>query len=386
MDPRPSYDIEAIRRRIPLLRNTIPMNNCSQAPQMDITRAAAEEYLDSWKNDGMDWDRWMGEVEASRVSFSRLINASPDEVSVCVSVSQATSSVASALDFSGPRKKVAVTEGEFPTVGHVWRAQERHGARLAWVPARDGVIPLEGYGDVLDEDTLLVSACHGYYQSGFKQDLSQVVAMSREVGALVYVDAYQTLGSCPLDVKALDLDFLASGNLKFLMGVPGIAFLYVKPALAEKLEPTLTGWGGRENPFAFDVKELSWAPLARRFDTGTPPVFEAYVARAAMDLLADIGLDSIQAWTEELSRALIEGGRDRGLAILGTEDPTQKAPTTAFLVEGDSHMAEVRLRERGVLASSRGPAVRLAPHFYSTLQDVDTALDALQEVVNTETT
>ena len=110
MNPSPSYDIESVRKRIPLLRRFVPMNNCSQAPQMDITRAAADNYLESWSQDGMDWERWMGEVEASRVSFSRLINASPDEVSVCVSVSQATSSVASALDFSGSRKKVAVTE------------------------------------------------------------------------------------------------------------------------------------------------------------------------------------------------------------------------------------------------------------------------------------
>jgi len=384
MSPRPLYDIEAVRRRIPLLQRFIPMNNCSQAPQMDITRAAAEEYLESWKTDGMDWDRWMGEVEASRISFSRLINASPDDVSVCVSVSQATSSVASALDFSGSRKKVAVTEGEFPTVGHVWRAQERHGAELSWVPARDGVIPLEGYRDALDEETILVSACHGYYQSGFKQDLAAVVAMAREVGALVYVDAYQTLGSCSLDVKALDLDFLASGNLKFLMGIPGIAFLYVNPAIAETLEPTLTGWGGREDPYAFDLKDLTWARAARRFDTGTPPIFEAYVARAAMDYLAEIGLDAIQAWTEELSRALCEGGKARGFQLLGTEDSTRKAPTTAFLIPGDSHDVESKLRGRGILASARGPAIRLAPHFYSTLQDVEVALDTLAEVLGTE--
>jgi len=351
---------------------------------MDITRAAAEDYLESWSQDGMDWDRWMGEVEASRISFSRLINASPDEVSVCVSVSQATSSVASALDFSGSRRKVAVTEGEFPTVGHVWKAQERHGAVLTWVPARDGIIPLRGYQDTLDEDTLIVSACHGYYQTGFKQDLSEIVAQARGVGALVYVDAYQTLGSCPLDVKKLDLDFLASGNLKFLMGIPGIAFLYVKPSVAEELEPTITGWGGRENPFAFDVKDLSWAPVARRFDTGTPPIFEAYVARAAMDFLGEIGLAPIQSWTEELSKALIEGGKARGLRLLGSEDPLEKAPTTAFIVEGDSHVLEAKMRDRGVLASARGPAIRLAPHFYSTLADVEVALDALAEVLRTE--
>jgi len=381
MQPRPPYDIESIRKKIPLLARFVPMNNCSQSPQMEVTRAAAEDYLESWNHDGMDWDRWMAEVEASRVSFARLINASPDEVSVCVSVSQATSSVASAFDFTGSRRKVAVTEGEFPTVGHVWKAQERHGAELTWVPARDGVIPIDGYDGVLDEDTIVVSACHGYYQSGFKQDLSEIVAKARAVGALVFVDAYQTLGSCGLDVKELDIDFLTSGNLKFLMGIPGIAFLYVKPSVAEQLEPTFTGWGGRENPFAFDLKDLSWAPVARRFDTGTPPIFEAYVARAGMDCLLEIGLDAIQVWTEKLSTALIEGGKARGLQLLGSDDPTKKAPTTAFLVPGDSHTVEEQLRARGILASARGPAVRLAPHFYSTLADVEDALDALADVV-----
>lgn len=332
----------------------------------------------------MDWDRWMAEVEASRVSFARLINANPDEVSICTSVSQATSSIASALDFRGPRKKLAVTEGEFPTVGHVWKAQERHGAELTWIPTRDGVIPMDGYSEILDEETLLVSACHGYYQTGFKQDLSTIVSLARDVGCMVFVDAYQTLGSCAIDVRALDLDFLASGNLKFLMGVPGIAFLYVKPSVAEAMEPTLTGWWGREDPFAFDLKDLSWAPAARRFDTGTPPIFEAFVARAGMDYLFETGMDAIEAWTVELSRALLSGGKDRGLGILGTDDPTQKAPTTAFLVPGDSHAVEEKLRDRKILSSARGPVVRLAPHFYSTLDDVDSALDSLVDVLRNE--
>ncbi|MGW8265689.1 MAG: aminotransferase class V-fold PLP-dependent enzyme [Longimicrobiales bacterium] len=377
----PGYDIDAIRRRIPSLERWIPMNNCSQAPQMDLTREAADAYLESWRRDGMDWDRWAAEVEAARASFARLIHADPGDVAICTSVSQATSSVASALDYSRGRRKVVVTEGEFPTVGQVWMAQERRGARVAWVPARDGVIPLEGYEPVMDEETLLVSACHGYYQSGFKQDLVSVVGMAREVGALVYVDAYQTLGTGPLDVGTLDVDFLASGALKFLLAIPGIAFLYVKPSVAETLEPAVTGWFGRKDPFSFDPRDLSWAPGARRFETGTPPVLEAYVARASMDLLQEVGLEAMGSWNRELSNALVVGGEARGLRLLGTRDAVRKAPTTAFLVSGDSHGLELRMRDRGVLASARGPAIRLAPHFYSTLNDVEVALDALEDVL-----
>lgn len=378
---KPEYDIHSLRRRIPSLEHLIPMNNCSQAPQMDLTRAAADRYLDSWLEKGMDWEQWMAEVEAARASFARLIGADTDEVAVGSSVSQLTSSLASALTYQGERTGVVVTEGEFPTVAQVWRAQERRGARIAWVPAREGLIPLEGYRPLLEEETLLVSACHACYQSGFKQDLHQIVAMARDVGALVYVDAYQSLGTESLDVKDLDVDALSSGALKFLMGIPGIAFLYVRRSLAETLEPTITGWFGRSDPFSFDPRDLSWAPGARRFDTGTPPILEAFVARAAMDFLQETGLAAIGDWNRELSRALVEGGLEMGLDLLGTRDPTRKAPTTAFLVPGDSHAVEVRLRNRGIVASARGSAIRLAPHFYSTIGDVELALTTLKQAI-----
>ena len=114
-------------------------------------------------------------------------------------------------------------------------------------------------------------------------------------GALLFVDAYQTVGTRPIDVRALDVDFLAAGNLKFLMGVAGIAFLYVRAELIERLRPTLTGWFGRANPFAFDATLLDWAATARRFDTGTPPLINAYIARAGMDLVLEAGLEAIGA-------------------------------------------------------------------------------------------
>lgn len=380
MDPGPSYDIRAWRDRIPLLERFIPMNACSHGPPLATTLAAARAYLSSWTRDGMDWEAWMAEVEAARASFASLVGAEADDVAVLSSVSHATAAVASALSFEGSRRRIAVTRAEFPTVAHVWLAQRPRGAVVDWVPVADGVVPPEGYGEVVNEDTLLVSACHGYYQTGFKQELAPIVELAHDRGALVYVDAYQTAGAAPIDVKALDVDFLASGCLKYLMGGPGIAFLYVKPEIAARLEPGVTGWFGRADPFAFREDELSWASGGRRFDGGTPPVPAAYVARAGIDAIRNVDPAAIRDWTEILSARLIEGGRRRGLRLLGTDDPTRKAPSTAFEV-GDSHTVEGALRKRGVLASARGPAIRLAPHFYTTTDDVERALDALAEVV-----
>jgi selenocysteine lyase/cysteine desulfurase len=376
----PLYDLDVVRQQIPLLRSHIPMNNCSQAPQSDRTRAAANTYLESWASAGMDWDAWIGEVEASRAEFAALIGADAADVAVASSVSQATASVASGLDYTGRRHRVVVSGAEFPTVSQVWMAQERFGAEIRHIPVQEGVIQPEAYQEVVDEETLVVSAARGYYQNGWKQDIAAVANIARDRGALLYVDAYQTLGTEPFDAPTCGADFVASGNLKFLMGIPGIAFVWVRPEVAERLEPAVTGWFGRKDPFAFDASRLNWATGARRLDTGTPPVLQAYVARAGMAWLRELGLDAVAAWTGVLSDRLVEGGRERGLAILGPTATAHKAPTTAFACD-DSHGAEEALRARGIIASARGPAIRLAPHFYNTLDDVDLALDELATVL-----
>ncbi len=376
----PEFDIAAARARIPILAHAIPMNNCSQAPLTDITRAAAERYLASWNSRGMDWDAWMAEVDVARAAFAALINASPDEVGVVSSVSQATSAIATALRLDDGRDTVVASAMEFPTVGQVWLAQERRGARVRWVDTVDGRIPIEAYDAAIDERTAVVSSAHAYYQNGAIQDVAAIARIARERGALSFVDAYQSLGVMSVDVKALGVDMLASGTLKYLMGTPGIAFLYVRRELIDRLEPLTTGWFGRANPFAFDAKRLDWAKTAARFDGGTPPIMPAYVSAAAMQWLLEFGSDAIERWTQHLSRRLAEGAAARGLQLHALGLAAPKTPSTAICCE-DSHAVEHALLERGIIASARGPVVRLAPHFYNTEADVDEALDALAQVL-----
>jgi selenocysteine lyase/cysteine desulfurase len=380
----PSFDIEAFRAGIPLLASMIPMNNCSQAPQTAATRAAIERYLTSWREDGMDWDTWMTEVHLAKTAFAALINASPDEIAVFSSVSEATSAVASAvasaIDFASGRNRVVVSEAEFPTIGQVWLAQQTRGARVSWVPVRDGTVSIDDYPPLVDADTAVVSATHAYYLNGFTQDIAGIARIAHGHGALLYVDAYQTIGTVPIDVRATDVDFLVAGNLKFLLGIPGIAFLYVRRGVIGSLHPTVTGWFGRADPFAFQPKQLDWSPTASRFDTGTPPIINAYAARAGMETIARVGVPAIRAWLEVLGRRLIDGGRERGLTLHGPDDMSARTATTSFIVD-DSHHVEQTMRERGVLPSARGPVIRLAPHFYNTLDDVDAALDTLAAIV-----
>jgi selenocysteine lyase/cysteine desulfurase len=329
----------------------------------------------------MDWEAWLEEVRLAKVAFASLIGAAPDDIAVFSSVSEATSAVASALDFTGARRRVVASEMEFPTTGHIWLAQQRRGAEVSWIPMRDGMIELEEYDHAIGDNTAIVASCHGYFLNGFTQDIGAIVKRAHAHGAFVFADSYQTLGVQPINVGETGVDFLASGCLKYLMGVPGIAFLYVRPGLAEKLEPTVTGWFGRSNPFSFDIKSVTWSEGASRFDSGTPPIPNAYIARAGMEVIGSIGVDRIRSWHKTLAERLRDGGRARGLKLHGTSELDRKTANTAFVVS-DSHAIEQKMRERGVLPSARGPVIRLAPHFYSTLEDCDKALDLLAELVH----
>lgn len=377
---RPPYDIQMWRKQFPILENSIHLANCSQSPQSIRVRNAIEGYLDNWNEVGMNWEEWMEAVDKSKAEFAKLINAHPSEIAMHTSVSAATYSIASALDYSGRRNKVVVTEAEFPTVAQVWTASQRLGLNLEFVPLVNGEIDIASYEKIIDEKTLITSIPQVYYQNGFKQDIAAICEIAHNKGSLFYVDAYQCLGTEPVDVKAMDIDILSSGNLKYMLGLPGSAYLYVKKELIPFMRPMATGWFGQENPFAFDIHHFQYASDARRFDTGTPSIITAYGAKAGMEIINEIGVPNIKIWIDELSRYTFQELEKRGLETTSPKDISKKGPTTAIAVS-DPHAVEMKLKERKIVASARGPILRYAPHFFVTREDIDRALDALEDVL-----
>jgi selenocysteine lyase/cysteine desulfurase len=209
-----------------------------------------------------------------------------------------------------------------------------------------------------------------------------VVDAAHARGALVYLDAYQSVGTQPIDVAALGVDVLVAGALKYLMGTAGIAFMYVSPAIRDGLEPTVTGWFGRVDPFAFDATTLDYPEAASRFDLGTPPLANAYAARAGIDLVARIGPAAIRGQIERLSAVALDVAGELGLRVLGAQRVESKGPTTAI----DAGTAEralaagEALRARSVVVAARGRAVRLAPHGFNREDELDHALRELADV------
>ncbi len=364
------------RDKFPILAEKVHLGNCSQSPQSQPVLDAMQEYLDNWRSVGMDWDFWMTGVERAKASFARLINADVPDIAVVSSVSDAVSMIASALP-CGQKNHVVTTVDEFPTVGHVWHAHQQQGRiDLDFAKAPDGFYTPDVLRPLMRPTTAVVSVHHVAYANGAKQNLDALTAFAHDHNAWLFVDAYQSMGTCVIDVQKTPIDMLTSGNLKYLLGIPGVAFLYVRKEVAEQLQPAMTGWFARVNPFNFDATVLDYAEGARRFNGGTPPVLAAFAARGGMDLIDEVGLPRIEQRILELSTYTIEGVKRRGLPLGSPDDVSRKGASTAIHV-GDSHAAEVYLMERGIIASARGEMIRLAPHFFSTESEIDAALDGI---------
>ncbi|HET9673689.1 MAG TPA: aminotransferase class V-fold PLP-dependent enzyme [Gaiellaceae bacterium] len=350
-----------MRERFPILSRRTYLNSCSQGALSTDVREAYEEYLRGWEDLGSPWELWVEKTDEARAAFARLIRAEPDDVAVTSSLSAALSALASGLRFD-ERSKVVLSEIEFPTVGQIWHAQEARGAR---------VVHTDDFESAIDEQTLLVSLTHVSYRTGERLPVEEITRLAHERGALVLLDAYQSAGTLPLDVSALDVDFLAAGTVKYLLGSAGLAFLYARRELVEGIRPTATGWFADADIFAMDDRDYSPAPNAARFQSGTPPVPSMYAGLAGLRLVEEAGVERTAARVDELTRAFVDG--------VGRPVVTPESRGALICVESDDPAAEVeRLAQRGVITSWRGRSVRFSFHFYNDERDVEAALAALQ--------
>src|SRR5207244_2865082 len=278
--------------------------------------------------------------------------------------------VASGLRYAR-RSKVVLTDWEFPTIGQIWHAQEARGARVVHVPeAGDGTIPLEHFERASDDDTLLVSITHVCYRNGAKLDVEAVTRLAHERGALVLLDAYQTVGSIPLDVRELDVDFLAAGVLKYLLGSAGLAFLYARRDVVERIWPTATGWFADKDIFAMDHRDYSPAATASRFQSGTPPIPAIYAGVAGIELMEEIGVADTRKHVNALNARLIEGLDELGAALATPRRPKRRGALVCVRSKDAPELVAALGRE-GIVTSDRDGNLRISAHAYNSEDDVD---------------
>ena len=368
---------DRVRHRFPIFEKRVYINSCSQGALSDAVRDAYARYLDDWDEKGAPWEYWVERGEAARGVFAGLINAVPDEVAVTTSLSAGVSALASGLRYAGPRSKIVMTDSEFPTIGQIWHAQQARGARVTIVPEdSDGTIPLERFEAAIDDETLLVSITYVCYRTGAMHDVERVARLAHERGALVLLDAYQAVGSLPVDVQALEVDFLAAGVLKYLLGSAGLGFFYCRRGLAERVWPTATGWFADRDIFEMDHRDYSPAPTAARFQSGTPPIPAIYAGIAGMELMEEIGIEETRDHVLELNERLIEGLSELRARIVTPRRPSRRGALVCVASTDVRELVRALARE-GIVTSERDGNLRISAHCYNSSEDVDAVLASL---------
>jgi selenocysteine lyase/cysteine desulfurase len=349
--------ISKLRSRFPILREKTYLYNCSQGALSDAP-----------------WNDWIEAYEAMRTEFARFINAHPDEIAVLTSASAGINVVANGVQFT-ERSKVVMGEYEFPTMGQIWLAQQARGAQIEFLQGVNNSIPIEAYERSIDKRTAIVPLTHVSFLNGFRSDVAAVTRLAHDRGSTVFLDGFQDCGTRPIDVKAMDVDFYVTGTLKYLLGPPGLAFLYVKRSVIESLKPTLTSWMAQRDAFAYNTRKLDPASEARRFEGGSPSMPNIYAARPALDLLVSIGMQNVAAQIAQLTRAFQQG--TRALGIVSKTDDLSVGPLVV-LRSTDPAALVAKLTERGVVVSARLDGVRFSFHVYNNLADVDAVLSVLE--------
>jgi selenocysteine lyase/cysteine desulfurase len=367
--------VDNCRSRFPIFERLTYINSCSQGALSDSVRAAYDDYLTGWDERGAPWEYWVERAETARATFARLVGGAADDVAVTTSLSAGISPLASAIDFS-KRPKVVISDFEFPTIGQIWHAQELRGAQVVHVPADGAEIPVERFADAIDEETAVVSIAAVCYRNGSRLDVEEIARVAHEKGALVVLDAYQAMGTYPLDVRELGVDVLAAGVLKYLLGSAGLGFMWTRPGLAQELWPTQTGWFADANIFEMDIDDYSPSPTARRFQSGTPPIPAIYAGIAGMELLEEIGIAETRAHVNELNEQLISGVEALGGTVV-TPRAAEKRGALVCVRSADAPALVAALGADGIVTSERDGNLRVSAHAYNTVDDVDTVLAAL---------
>jgi selenocysteine lyase/cysteine desulfurase len=370
-------DFEPFRAEFPTLRHKTYLNSGSYGLLSRKVEAAFRRYLDGRLEEGVNWDQWIGQTEAVRDGMAALLNATPREIAVTTSASAGINALASALDFSGPRNRVVVSNFEFPTSGQIWHAQAARGAVVDHVPETpDGDIPLEHFARLIDERTKLVAITHVCYRNGARLDVEGVVRLAHARGALVLLDCFQAVGALSVDVAALGVDFAVGGMLKYLLGTAGIGFLYVRADLVETLVPTASGWFAQADPAAMDIFANDPAPAAARFQAGTPPVANCFAAAAGIELIRQTGIGAIERRILGLTGDAMDRLAEAGFTLATPREDARRGPQVAVRCLDETALV-ARLAERGVVASSRDGNLRAMFHAYNNEADVDALIAGL---------
>ena len=381
MDPLLAY-----RAEFPILERCcyLVSNSLGAMPRGVPERLA--EYVDAWAERGVRaWaDGWWEMPLKVGDEIAPLLGAGAGEVAMVPTVTLAQVSVLTALDYTPSRDAVVMTALDFPSVRYaIEQMAPRLGARVVVVPGEDGVtVDVDRLCAAIDERTRLVAISHVLFRSASILDVQRICAHAHAVGAVVSLDAYHAVGVIPVDVRAIGCDFLSGGVLKWLCGGPGGCFLWSSPEMSARYAPALTGWQAHAHPFVF-ADQMDYASGAWRWLGGTPVVPALYTALEGPRLLRRAGIGAVRAKSVHQTARLIELADARGYPVSASRDAAWRGGTVAFDTPHAAEVARALLARDVVIDYRPGAGIRVAPHFYTSDDEIERVVGEIDDILRT---
>ncbi len=368
------------RSAFPILARRNYLNSCSLGALSNRAEERLGDFTALWHELGAAawYEHWWASLSDLRCRIEALFAAPDGTVALMPSTSACLASVTSSLDWKR-RNRIVTTELDFPTLLYQWKV--RPDVEMVVLESPDGVhIDPQQFADAVDERTLAIATSHVFFTTGAIQDLAAIAGIARRAGAYSLIDGYQGAGQVPVDLPATGVDFYTSGPLKWLCGGPGLAYLYVRDELIPQLEPTVTSWFATEDQFHFNPGEFRYHRDARRFELGTPALATVHTAIGGQEIVDEVGMAAIRAQNAALTERLVGRLGMAGFSLRVSDRPETRSAIVLVRHESPGD-AVASLAERGIIVDSRPGVVRVSPHFYNTLDEVDETVEALAATV-----
>ncbi len=370
------------RDEFPIMRNYVFLNNAAvSSPPSRVSRALSELFSDYSSLGLMRYPQWMKQVEKTRSLFAQLITAEPSEVCFMGNTSEGLSAVANGLSWT-PGDRVLVPVPDFPSNVYPWANLERLGVKIDYFQKRAGRFTPAELDAAIRPGTKLITISSTDFATGFRCDLEGVGELCRKKGILLCVDAIQSLGAVPLDVKKCGIHFLASGGHKWLLATMGIGALYISKEANGLVHPARVGWRSVQDEENFYNLELKLKPDALRFESGTLNVPGITALGVALEMLLEVGVDRIHERICDLNDMFSEGLATRNFSIISPVERERRAGILSFMPGGgNAHELFRFFMKNKVLVAQRGDAIRISPHFYNDESDIEQFFAVLDQYI-----
>jgi selenocysteine lyase/cysteine desulfurase len=372
-------DIEQIREQFPITKSKVFLNHAAMSPHPKPVADAIRRFTDDFSNFGETSIEW---IDYGKPIFAKLIGAKTEEIAVVENTSTGLNIAANVLHYPHD-SKIVTTDLEYPSVVYPW-LRKSLGARVHYVKNVNGKILMEDIEKAVDDKTVAVAISHVEYANGFRHDLRAIGEIVHKHGAYLIVDAIQSAGIIPIDVKRDDVDFLTTACYKWLLSPLGAGYLYVKEELIKKFEPPFVGWASVkpevfETTDFWDIWNLRLSETASRFEVGSPSILSLIGAKEAMKMLLNFGIENIENRILKLTSHLIQSIKDLGLKLQTPEEPPYRSGIVNFKIDKAKEVAEM-LNKKGIVVSARANGIRVSPHFYNTEEEIDKLTEEIGKV------